>query len=440
MGCWFLGTLGFLSRAVLHVFTKLLYGRSSQADQYELIRLSRFCNAKGNKTITDDGIDLLEPFLENVFPQDSELSMLLSTANGSTPVKSVMGESLGRGPKTPRPVRYPASTSWTTGYDGSQSKDSLKCQTTPQSKSRMVLPMIIQGETLPARADSGSEENIIDLTLVQRLQISNMDWAIEHQRTFRVGNGKTIKALGRVKLGCAFGMDPQIQLLCSFYVVQSFVTPLVMGMSFLEDTETLSKYRHRLTPSSRIPNVQLCSINSPKRRLCCVTEGHSTLANADTGSDVNLISLNYAKANGYSMDSSDQCWINIQFADGEVSIPIGKVTLLIRLGRPGLPEYSEDFYVLADLQSCDVLLGGDFLYKTDAFKTYRDEFDETDLDDFTELNTIVWLGGIETWISSKVRRLARFGFLSDESVSDSVEVALSVGMLAIDSPLADDRS
>ena len=156
--------------------------------------------------------------------------------------------------------------------------------------------MVVCGSVYTSRADSGSEENIIALGMVGQLRL-NVDTATENQREFRLGNGKVIKALGRVRVEYAFAVDPQVQISCIFYVFHSLITPLIMGMCFLSQTETLSKHRHRLRPRPFIPRgpLQLCSINNPRRRLYCVVEGDPMLANADTGSEVDLISLNYAR-------------------------------------------------------------------------------------------------------------------------------------------------
>ena len=283
-------------------------------------------------------------------------------------------------------------------------------QAAPRSKLRMELPMIIQGLTFASRPDSGSEENIMAINLVSQLGI-DVDSALEHQREFRLGNGKAIKAVGRVTVDCAFAVDPHVQLSCIFYIFHSLIVPLIMGMSFLDETETLSKYRHRLRPSLSILrlNLQLCSINNPRRRLRCFIKGHSTLANADTGSDINLISLDYARSNHHRISAVSHHW-KIQFADGEVSQLEGKVTLSTRLGHSGVPEVSVDFYVLKGL-TCDILLGEDFLNDNDAFRTYKRAFETADCDDLTEINTIIWFSSIE-------RVLARFGLRSDRSTSD----------------------
>ena len=268
-----------------------------------------------------------------------------------------------------------------------------------QSTSRMELPMILNGSVFVSRPDSGSEQNIISVDIVNQLGTA-VNSREEHQREFRLGNGKVIKALGRVTLDCSFAIGPHAQLSCSFYVFQFLITPLIMGMSFLDETETLSKYRHRLRPRSSVPRgiFQLCSINNPRRRLCCFAEGHPTLANADTGSEVDLISLDFARRREFFMTPASESWSKVQFADGEISPLEGKVTLCIHLGSSKATKLDMEFYVLKNL-TCDMLFGEEILYDTDAFRTYREDFEVMECEDFAELNTIAWFGSVERFLS-----------------------------------------
>ena len=259
-------------------------------------------------------------------------------------------------------------------------------------KTRMELPMIIRGSTIISRPDSGSEENIIVADLASRLSLE-ADTSPEHQKEFRMASGKMVKALGRIIMSCAFARDPTIQLCCVFYIFSSLISPLIMGMSFLKETETLSRNRHRLQAQSS-PSagpLQLCSLNSPRCRLYCVANGEPSLANADTGSEIDLLSLSYVQKRRFQMKKVDLQTSAVQFADGSTSLLIGKVEILTILGTPEGPRLMTTFYVLDDL-TCDILLGEDFLNDTAAFESYRDAFSlaEEDSDDACDVNTIVW--------------------------------------------------
>ena len=61
----------------------------------------------------------------------------------------------------------------------------------------MVLPLKIKDTTVISQADSGYEENVIAAALADLLQV-DIDRGLEHQKLFRIANGKLVKALGRI--------------------------------------------------------------------------------------------------------------------------------------------------------------------------------------------------------------------------------------------------
>lgn len=264
-------------------------------------------------------------------------------------------------------------------------------------KQRMDLPMIIHKSTIFSRPDSGSEENImlLDLALSLGLQI---DRAPEVQKEFRVANGKTVKALGRTTVYCCFAKDRTVNLCCFFYVFQHLVSPLIMGMAFLDQTETLAKYRHRLEPRNISPTspFQLCSLGYPRRRLYCLADSEPEFANADTGSEMNLMSLAYVRKRGFAVNEVDMLHSTIEFADGSLSSLQGKVEVEIRIGDESSAGHRMEFYVLDGL-TCDVLVGEDFLNFTAAFESYSNAFfiDDDDDDGICEVNQIVWFNVLE---------------------------------------------
>ena len=116
----------------------------------------------------------------------------------------------------------------------------------------------------------------------------------------------------------------------------------------------------------------------------------ATLANADTGSVIDLISLDYCRRKRLRMQNVDFEDSQIQFADGSLASLQGKVDIQITLHRPDDERMERTFYVLENL-TCDMLFGEDFLDETDAFETYKDSFCMEDDDDLAQVNTIVWL-------------------------------------------------
>ena len=289
-----------------------------------------------------------------------------------------------------------------------QSDDSdLEDMTPFRSIRRADLPMIIQGSTFISRPDSGSEENIIAADVLSTLDVK-MDTAPEHRKEFRIANGRSVWALGRIMINCTFAKDRTVELRCVFYVFQTLTSALIMGMPFLDETQTLEKYQYRLQRRA-IPSyrpIQLSSLNSPRKRLYCLVDSQPRFANADTGSDIDLMSLEYVRKRGFSMTAVGSSTSTVQFADGSTSELVGKVSVMVILGTPEGPGVTTTFYVLAGL-TCDILFGDDFLNKTTAFETYRDSFSVIECEsDIAEVNGIIWFNGFESYISRSMDALA----------------------------------
>ncbi|KAL9002109.1 MAG: hypothetical protein Q9188_004949 [Gyalolechia gomerana] len=269
-----------------------------------------------------------------------------------------------------------------------------------QPRTRMDLPLIIRDSTIISRPDSGSEENIMVLVLAQSLHLQ-LDSTPERQREFRMANGNLIKAIGRTMADCYFAKDPLVGLRCCFYVFEQLISPLIMGMPFLEETQTLASNRHRLEPRM-VPGAlpfQLHSLDYPRRRLYCLADLQPKLANADTGSELDMMSLNYVQKRGFAIQEVDVRDSMVQFADGSLAQLVGKVQVCISIGKGSNAPYSREFYVLEGL-TCDILLGEDFLNSTAAFQSYSQAFElDADDDGLCEANAIVWFNVIESNLS-----------------------------------------
>ena len=222
----------------------------------------------------------------------------------------------------------------------------------------------------------------------------------------RIANGRTIRALGRTTVNCAFAKDPTVELRCLFYVFETLISPLIMGMAFLEETETLAKYRHRLEPRTIPQNLplQLCSLDYPRRHLCCLANSQMKFANADTGSEIDLMSLSYVQKQGFPLQEVDLLNSIIQFADGSIAQMLGKVEVQISLNMHSEPSHGRDFYISEGL-TCDILFGEDFLITAGAFESYADAFQmDKDDDGVCQINPIVWLNVLESKLAQTFRR------------------------------------
>ncbi|KAK6074023.1 hypothetical protein SCUP234_04886 [Seiridium cupressi] len=173
---------------------------------------------------------------------------------------------------------------------------------------RKVLRVAINGQEDVACPDSGSQKNIMVESWAKqnRLRIRR---GREDQRIFELGNGNKIRSVGRVRARVRLlAGDPYPQKEW-FYVFANCPVPLILGMPFLERNEILTKNRSLLEDCplaySQIDSVFW--IGSVRNRLRCSLDSHKAIAVADTGSDINLMSLEYAKREGYQIDRRREC-------------------------------------------------------------------------------------------------------------------------------------
>lgn len=149
-----------------------------------------------------------------------------------------------------------------------------------------------------------------------------------------LANGRIVSAVGQVRLKCAFsqGRPATAPIECDFCVVQTLAVPMIMGIEFLNATETLTNHRDRLieefAPSLRAFRIR--SVDRPKRNVICRVGKHVGCLTADTGSDLDLVSLDFA-ASG-ALEVIDSC-VELEFADGSTGYTIGMIKITFSIGR-----------------------------------------------------------------------------------------------------------
>jgi hypothetical protein len=254
-------------------------------------------------------------------------------------------------------------------------------------------------------------------------------------KQFELGNGKYVWSVGRVCVPVelpgstkAFGQKKRW-----FHVLPHCPVPLILGMKFLKEAEILTKNRHMLESCPPdLGNISsLLWVGSPRQRMKCSLDGQDLLAVADTGSDLNLMSLKCAKRGGFHIDRRRECRRRVRVGDGSEAETIGQV-YVSNLGldwrspethspeSPGLsnlslgpsdPNLSTStasisantesesfgavFHVLPGLP-CDVIFGRDLLEITNAFSLCPElsEAQHLENDNPFELNVLISLGPI----------------------------------------------
>ncbi|RYP48480.1 hypothetical protein DL768_005618 [Monosporascus sp. mg162] len=252
-------------------------------------------------------------------------------------------------------------------------------------------------------ADSGSGKNIMSsaYALQKGLIIRKGRKDI---RLFQLGNGKLIYSDGRVRAYVKLTKSCCRPKKEWFHILANCPVPLILGMPFLKEAQVLTEKRHLLEscPPEFGAIESVFWIGTPQNRIKCNLDGRNVIAVADYGSDVNLMSLSYAKREGHHIDRRREVRTRLQFGDGSQADTVGQVivsNLTLDWRRPATttleemyPDrptagavqpgsspsldhqsaqdadvtFSAVFDVLPSLP-CDVLLGRDFLWATDAF-------------------------------------------------------------------------
>ncbi|KAK4032542.1 hypothetical protein C8A01DRAFT_20385 [Parachaetomium inaequale] len=150
---------------------------------------------------------------------------------------------------------------------------------------------------------------------------------------------------------------------------------LILGDAFLRATETLTKFKHRISTTLRSLGTKLLrrlnymgtNADEGRRQLWGYLDGELVAALPDSGSDIMAVSAEYARRRGFWVDRGRDRQVMVQFADGSTAWTDGVVAgLEWEFGLGGAKPVRDDFYVLEDLP-VDVVFSGDFVFDRDVF-------------------------------------------------------------------------
>lgn len=314
-----------------------------------------------------------------------------------------------------------------------------------RQRKRLWLPLIVftdtqEGSTI-ACPDSGSDDNIMSRKLADQLGLQIMDIRDPTPPIFVMTNGRTVSAIGQVRLKCAFkqGSPVTSPIDCVFYVFQTLAVPVIMGVKFLHATETLTKHRDRLVEELVPPTrpLRVCSIGRMKRDVVCRVGNYVGCATADTGSDLDLVSPSFAACRNFNVENSS---LELEFADGSTGRTMGMIKTEFSIGRvsdvvafiPRSEERSLEIFVLDNLNA-DILVSADTTQALQAFSGHEDCFVPAipRLGE-SNLNIIRYIGTVERGCF-KIWRCLKDPFISSEkkqavkrSESSSLVVRLEV--------------
>lgn len=306
-----------------------------------------------------------------------------------------------------------------------------------RARKRLGLPLIIftatHEESIIACPDSGSDDNIISREIAEKLALPIKEVQDPSPPTFVLANGRAVSAVGQVRLKCAFkqGSPATALLECVFYVFQTLAVPMIMGIQFLHATETLTTHRDRLV-EELVPSMQalrVCSVGRPKRDVVCRVGNYVGCATADTGSELDLVSPEFAASRAFHVE--DMC-VELEFADGSTGYTMGMIKTAFSIGRvsdvegfvPRSKEMSLELFILENLNA-DVLVGTDTIKDLQAFSSHEECF-ITAIPRLgqSDLNIIRYIGAVERGISKA------WEFVKDSFTSSGRKQITATSMLA----------
>jgi hypothetical protein len=303
---------------------------------------------------------------------------------------------------------------------------------------RKVLRIRINNTEHLACPDSGSWKNIMSEAFAEENNLV-IRQRPKDLKQFELGNGKDAWSMGRVRIPVELLRNTVGRKKRWFYVFPTCPVPLILGMPFLRETEVLTKNRYMLEscPVELGSISSLLWIGSPRNRMKCSLDGRELEAIADTGSDLNLMSLRCTKREGFHIDRRREARTRIQAGNGTETETIGQVYVynLSLDWRKAETESSEDlsakaspitnidssdpgkqqleppsafgaiFHVLPSLP-CDVIFSRDLLDQTDAFSLCPDLLSTrpADKNNPFELKILISLGRLSDLIPTSRRR------------------------------------
>jgi hypothetical protein len=165
-------------------------------------------------------------------------------------------------------------------------------------------------------------------------------------------------------------------------------------MAFLEAIETYSKHRDRLVEiiASQAQALRVHSIGKPRRHLLCRLDDYMAVTNADSGSDIDLLSSSFARTR-FNMCPDEE---TIMFVDGSTETTSGIAHLIFAVEDIGgvtgnawpLKTILKEFHIY-DKLAHHVLIGPETIETFGVFTNYNSSLVlRTGLEDFSSLNII----------------------------------------------------
>lgn len=195
----------------------------------------------------------------------------------------------------------------------------------PGGKIKQGLAGLANGYVVSAMADTGSRKNVISAVYAKNLGLKIQG----SSSSFTLGSSRKAFSVGTVSLLWSFAEDPKRTMSVVCDVLPHCIYDLILGNSFLTATETMSKYRHRLSRcffsmDGTLPAFAFLG-DGCQRLEGILADEHNVLAVPDTGADRNVMSLQYVIDHDLHLKKRSEHRDWLRFADGSFEETVGQV-------------------------------------------------------------------------------------------------------------------
>lgn len=240
-----------------------------------------------------------------------------------------------------------------------------------ETKARTVLKILANGSLVTVLPDTGVTGNVMTKEHAGSLGV---DVDSSKQRWFQNAVLTRFQSIGFAVLDLSFPDDPKRTWRCEFDIVTECAAPMVIGHAFLSQANVFTRWRRHLTKAAlRVTRSlggmirkfwRLMLMEPSRRMLRCDVDGLSTLADADSGSDVDLVSLDYAERRMWDITHLPPDEGFVVLANGDLTRVLGYVDTVITIQGKSAQKRC---YVLEGL-ACSVILGVDTIEEFQVFE------------------------------------------------------------------------
>jgi hypothetical protein len=283
---------------------------------------------------------------------------------------------------------------------------------------RCGLKLIVNHEPLDGFGDTGSSHNIV-----------NQNWAttrklgmIKNAMDLTMGNGRKLHSPGYVELDVGFAKENVTARKIIARVVENLPFDLLLSRPFLKATQTLNYFKRRFVKCifPRLKNLLSMNLLSDEpngeRFHGLFNDDIQFTAVLDTGSNCNIMELDWAHSHNLKVLTSDEYrgWISLPSNERvptigrvhvDMTLPDGRITPL-------------HFQVL-EKTAVSIVLGDDAVLDHDLYSAYPDSlYDKDNGDDVDQLLFMDY----EPWYKN-VLKIAKLHFANTPSSQSQSAVA-----------------